>query len=106
MKAFFVSAIKNSIIVVAALIICFLSGCHKDSYTEEQRVEDYEINRENSIPTFKFETPLSVTVYYEDEYSLSTRLDMYSRMGVNNVGFWRLGQETQEVWKLIELEGK
>jgi spore germination protein YaaH len=63
-----------------------------------------EIRRENGIPTFSYETPLSVTVYYEDEYSLSVRLDMYKRMGAQAVGFWRLGQETQAFWPLIALE--
>ena len=62
------------------------------------------IQRENSIPTFTYETPLSVTVYYEDEYSLSARLQMYKTIGVNSVGFWRLGQETQAFWPLIALE--
>ena len=68
----------------------------------EQNIE--EIHRENGIPTFSYETPLSVTVYYEDEYSLSARLEMYKNMGVNSVGFWRLGQETPSFWPVIGLE--
>jgi spore germination protein YaaH len=63
-----------------------------------------EIRRENGIPTFKYETPLSVTVYYEDDYSLSARLQMYKNMGVEAVGFWRIGQETPAFWPLIKLE--
>jgi len=63
-----------------------------------------EIRRENGIPSFRYETPLSVTVYYEDDYSLSSRLEMYKRMGVGAVGFWRLGQETPAFWPLINLE--
>ena len=63
-----------------------------------------EISRENGIPTFKYETNVSITVYYEDAYSLATRMDMYKNMGVNAVGFWRLGQETPEVWPQIRLE--
>lgn len=62
-----------------------------------------EIRRENGIPTFTYETPLSVTVYFEDDYSLSTRLEMYRRMGVEAVGFWRLGQESPAFWPLIAL---
>ena len=68
---------------------------------QEQSVE--EINRENGIPTFKYDTLLSVTVYYEDDYSLSARLEMYRRMGALAVGFWRLGQETPAFWPLIAL---
>ena len=63
-----------------------------------------EVQRENGIPNFKFQTQLSMTVYYEDEYSLSTRLDMYKRLGVASAGFWRLGQETPAFWPFIELE--
>ena len=69
---------------------------------KEQKIE--KIDRENGIPTFKYETSLSVTVYYEDDYSLSTRLQMYKGMGVNAVGFWRLGQETPAFWPVIGLE--
>jgi len=65
----------------------------------EQKIE--KPDREYGIPTFKYETPLSVTVYYEDEYSLSARLEMYKKLGVTRAGFWRLGQETQAFWPLI-----
>jgi spore germination protein YaaH len=63
-----------------------------------------EIRRENSIPTFDYTATVSVKVYYEDEYSLSTRMEMYRSMGVKSIGFWRLGQETPGVWKLLKTE--
>jgi hypothetical protein len=63
-----------------------------------------ETGRENGIPTFSYEVPVAVTVYYEDEYSLSARLEMYRSMGVKSAGFWRLGQETPAVWNLLELQ--
>ena len=69
---------------------------------QEQNIE--KPDRENGIPTFRYETPLSVTVYYEDAYSLSARLEMYKKLGVNSVGFWRLGQETPAFWPLIGLQ--
>jgi len=62
-----------------------------------------EIRRENGIPTFDYQTPISVKVYYDDEYSLSARMEMYRTMGVASIGFWRLGQETPAVWKQIKL---
>ena len=62
------------------------------------------IQRENGIPTFAYDATVSVKAYYEDEYSLSTRLNMYKSMDVAAVGFWRIGQETQAVWKLLQLE--
>ena len=62
-----------------------------------------EIRRENGIPTFDYQLPVLVKAYYEDEYSLSTRMEMYRSMGIAAIGFWRLGQETPEVWKLIKI---
>jgi len=63
-----------------------------------------EIRRENGIPAFNYEVPVSVKVYYEDEYSLSVRMEMYRSMGITAIGFWRLGQETPAVWNLVQLQ--
>lgn len=63
-----------------------------------------EIRREEGIPTFDYNVPVSVKVYYEDAYSISTRMEIYRTMGVGSIGFWRLGQETAAVWKQIKLE--
>jgi spore germination protein YaaH len=63
-----------------------------------------EIKRENGIPVFNYDVPVSVVVYYEDEYSLSARMEMYKSMGVTSIGFWRLGQETQKVWNILRIE--
>ena len=67
----------------------------------ENQVTD--IRRENGIPTFEYKIPVSVKVYYDDEYSLSARMEMYRTMGVPAIGFWRLGQETPAVWDYIQL---
>jgi hypothetical protein len=63
-----------------------------------------EIRRENGIPTFDYALPVRVKVYYEDDYSLAARMEMYKSMGVGSVGFWRLGQETPAVWNVLKLE--
>jgi len=80
-----------------ALISSTVEGIIKD-----QKIT--EVQRENGIPYFKYTMPVSVTLYYEDLYSLSSRLDMYKKMGVNQVGFWRLGYETRAFWAHIGLE--
>ena len=59
--------------------------------------------RENGIPTFNYDVTVSVKVYYEDEYSLSARMEMYRSMGVRAIGFWRLGQETPAVWNYLRI---
>jgi spore germination protein YaaH len=63
-----------------------------------------EIRRENGIPTFDYEAPVAVKVYYEDDYSLSARMELYKSLGVASIGFWRLGQETPAVWNILRLE--
>jgi len=68
----------------------------------EHNVE--EIKYENGIPTFTYNRNVSIRVYYEDEYSLSARMQMYKSMNVRSIGFWRLGQETQNVWNILKLE--
>jgi spore germination protein YaaH len=62
-----------------------------------------EIRRENGIPVFNYDVNVSITVYYEDEYSLSARMEMYKDMGVKNIGFWRVGQETARVWNILRV---
>ena len=64
------------------------------------------IRRENGIPAFDYNATISVKVYYDDEYSLSARMEMYRTMGVNAIGFWRLGQETPAVWSYLKLGKK
>jgi spore germination protein YaaH len=72
-----------------------------DRIRREQDIK--EVRRENGIPTFTYTLPVTVTAYYDDEYSIATRLDMYASLGVKLVGFWQLGQEKPAVWKLLQL---
>ena len=62
------------------------------------------VRREESIPTFDYDVNVQVKVYYEDAYSLTTRMEMYKAMNVNSIGFWRIGQETTDIWKYLKLE--
>jgi len=62
------------------------------------------IRRTDGIPNFNYTVPVDITLFYEDEYSLSARMDMYKTMGVKSVGFWRLGQETSEIWKYLKVD--
>jgi spore germination protein YaaH len=63
-----------------------------------------EIRRENGVPVFSYEAPVKVTLYYEDDYSLSTRMEMYRDMGVGAVGFWRIGQESPTIWNYLSIQ--
>jgi hypothetical protein len=64
-----------------------------------------ETRRENGIPMFTYEVPVQVTLYYEDDYSLTTRMEMYRDMGVRAIGFWRIGQESSTIWNYLSISG-
>jgi spore germination protein YaaH len=77
--------------------------------TTEKLKKDHgveSVKRVNGIPTFTYDVTVRVTVYYEDEYSLATRIEMYQKQGVEAIGFWRLGQETTGVWSLLNLNSR
>jgi hypothetical protein len=76
---------------------------HSGIETLKEENEVFEVIRTGGIPHFSYEVSISVTVYYEDDFSLSARMEMYGSLGVGAVGFWRLGQESPGVWKLLEL---
>ncbi|MCL2277420.1 MAG: glycosyl hydrolase family 18 protein [Treponema sp.] len=63
------------------------------------------IRREDGTPAFDYSADVYVRVYYEDEYSISQRLVMYKSLGVEAVGFWRVGQETSRVWSTMRVSG-
>jgi hypothetical protein len=62
-----------------------------------------EIQREEGLPHFEYETSVVVRGWYEDARSLWARLRMYRDMDVRAVGFWRLGQEGPGVWNVLRL---
>jgi spore germination protein YaaH len=75
--------------------------------TTERLKREYRANefrREDGIPAFTYDVTVKVTVYYEDEYSIALRMNMYRGQGVQRIGFWRLGQEAPDIWKKIKLE--
>ena len=75
-----------------------------DSIADIIKERNAKISRDESIPTFDYEVNVQVKVFFEDAYSLTTRMDMYKKMNISKIGFWRLGQETKDVWKYLHLE--
>ncbi|MCL2196983.1 MAG: glycosyl hydrolase family 18 protein [Treponema sp.] len=75
--------------------------------TTQKLIQTYhvkDIKYDNGIPTFDYSPNVSVKVYYEDEYSISARMELYKSMNVKAVGFWRIGQETSKVWEILKVE--
>lgn len=62
-----------------------------------------EINRTADIPWFQYRETVTVTVYFEDERSLSARARMYHDADVRRIAFWRLGQEDSQIWSFLSL---
>jgi spore germination protein YaaH len=76
-------------------------------YSTTERIineNNAQIRYEGGIPTFEYNRNVTVRVFFEDAYSLSSRMQMYRAMNVRAVGFWRLGQETPAVWNYLRLE--
>ncbi|MDR2900115.1 MAG: glycoside hydrolase, partial [Treponema sp.] len=44
-----------------------------------------EVERLDGIPYFTFEVPVTITTYYEDNVSLSARMEMYKSMGIEAI---------------------
>jgi len=61
------------------------------------------LTRDGEIPSFSYQETVNVQVFYEDGFSILTRMKMYKDEAVNGVSFWRLGQEDPEVWKYLAL---
>lgn len=57
--------------------------------------------RVQDMPFFEYTAAVTVTVHFEDALSLRRRLELYHGMGIQKVGFWRLGLEDPGVWKHI-----
>ena len=45
---------------------------------------------------------LQIKGYFNDASSVYTLANTYKKAGVNNIGYWRIGQEDPEVWNLIK----
>ena len=62
-----------------------------------------DIRYDNGIPTLTYNKNVSIRIFYEDVHSLVTRMNMYKSMGIESIGFWRLGQETTDIWNHLRL---
>ncbi len=63
-----------------------------------------EVERLDGVPYFSFEIPVTITTFYEDNVSLSIRMEMYKSMGIKSIGFWCLGQESPTFWNYLRLK--
>ncbi|MBQ3671515.1 MAG: glycoside hydrolase [Treponema sp.] len=63
-----------------------------------------EVKRDSyGVPHFTFKETGTITGWYDDITSLKVKFKMYKDIGVNRIGFWRLGFEEPDLWKEIKL---
>lgn len=62
-----------------------------------------EVNYENNIPMFTYKTQIEVTGYFNDNYAVVNLCNLYKNTGVENLGFWRVGFESENFWDWIQL---
>lgn len=75
----------------------YFSGANR--IMTEHKVTD--VTYENDIPTFKYNTNVEVTGYFNDAYSCVQLCRLYENAGIKKMGFWRIGQEDPEFWKWV-----
>ena len=82
-------------VVVSVLIVGFLSGCNKDSYPEEKRIEDYELNKQKSLELF-------APVMYNDRDNMNEELFKIVHISDAHVSKWSQGNNSHNPNNLKE----
>jgi len=71
------------------------------SLISEKGIE--RVDRQDGVPYIEYSETVRVRAYFDDLASILSRLGMYSSASIENVAFWRLGQEDAAVWKSISV---
>lgn len=77
----------------------YFSGANR--IMTEHKVTD--VIYENDIPTFKYNTDVEITGYFNDAYSCVQLCRLYENAGIKKIGFWRIGQEDPAFWDWIKI---
>ncbi len=56
---------------------------------------------EDGIPFFNYSTTVNVAHYFEDKNTIAAKLELYRGRYINKAAFWRISQETPEIWDII-----
>lgn len=60
---------------------------------------------DDTVPTFEGSMKVKMKFWFEDLYSLVSKLRLYAGYNVNNFAFWRVGQEDPRIWDWINING-
>lgn len=59
---------------------------------------------EDEIPTVEYNQTVKVKGYFNDVYSLVNLCRLYENQKIENIGFWRIGQEDYDFWDWLILK--
>jgi len=62
-----------------------------------------EVVYEEEIPTFKYTAQVEVTGYFNDIYSVLSIARVYQTLGIQKMGWWRIGMEDPEFWDWVKI---
>lgn len=79
----------------------FYSGLNR--ILKENNVTKINRNKDSKILDFSFKVQLTIKGFFDDAVSIHEKMKMYDSLGIKNMGFWRLGQEDQDVWNVFEV---
>ncbi len=56
---------------------------------------------EDKIPFFTYSTTIKVAHYFDDKNTIADKLKLYKSGPISKVAFWRISQETPDIWDII-----
>ncbi|MBR1638980.1 MAG: glycoside hydrolase [Treponema sp.] len=77
----------------------YFSGANR--IMTEHGVENVEYD--NEIPSFKYTAQVDVTGYFNDITSVLAIGRLYQSMGIQKMGWWRIGMEDPEFWDWVKI---
>ena len=77
----------------------YFSGANR--IMTEHGVED--VIYEDEIPIFKYTAQVEVTGYFNDISSVLALGRTYQEMGIQKMGWWRIGMEDPDFWKWVKI---
>lgn len=60
----------------------------------------------DGTPYFSYKETVDASVYFEDVQSLKSKIGYYEEETLEGVGFWRVSQEPNALWRLLRIEQK
>jgi len=69
----------------------------------EERGRPTVARTKDQTPHFAFSTKVNLSVYWEDQRSLGSKLSLYQGGRIQGVGFWRVGQGPASLWNELKI---